>query len=62
MNPSKQEKISIQEIIVVEGKDDIAAVKAAVDAEVLEVNGFSVKKQKIMERLQSAYEKKELLC
>lgn len=34
----------IKEIIVVEGKDDISAVKAAVNAEVLATNGFGYKK------------------
>ena len=32
----------ISEIIIVEGKDDIAAVKRAVDAEVISTNGFSL--------------------
>ena len=30
----------IKEVIVVEGKDDVAAVKAAIDAEVVTTNGF----------------------
>ncbi|HLR21491.1 MAG TPA: ribonuclease M5 [Tissierellaceae bacterium] len=34
----------IKEVIVVEGKDDITAVKAAVDAEVMSTNGFKYKK------------------
>ena len=37
-------KPQIKEIIVVEGRDDITAVKAAVDAEIVAVNGFSVGK------------------
>ena len=32
----------IKEVIVVEGKDDIAAVKKAVDAEVIAVNGYGI--------------------
>ena len=32
-------KKKIKEVIVVEGKDDISAVKNAVDAEVFQVNG-----------------------
>lgn len=32
----------IKEIIIVEGKDDISAVKRAVDAEVIATNGFSL--------------------
>lgn len=35
----------IKEVIVVEGKDDITAVKAAVDAEVIATNGFGYKKE-----------------
>ena len=35
----------IKEIIVVEGRDDISAVKAAVDAEKNQVNGFAVRKK-----------------
>ena len=32
----------IKEVIVVEGKDDITAVKAAIDAEVIAVGGFGI--------------------
>ena len=35
----------IKEVIVVEGKDDITAVKAALDAEVIATNGFGDKKE-----------------
>lgn len=35
----------IKEVIVVEGRDDITAVKAAVDAEVIATNGFGYKKE-----------------
>lgn len=35
----------IKEVIIVEGKDDITAVKAAVDAEVIASNGFGYKKE-----------------
>ncbi|MBU5437043.1 ribonuclease M5 [Tissierella sp. MSJ-40] len=37
----------IKEIIVVEGKDDITAVKAAVEAEVMATGGFGYKKELI---------------
>ena len=37
----------IKEVIVVEGKDDITAVKAAVDAEVIATHGFGYKKELI---------------
>lgn len=39
------EKLKVKEIIVVEGKDDISAVKKAVDAEVIQVNGHAIKKK-----------------
>ncbi len=35
----------IKEVIVVEGKDDITAVKAAIEAEVISTNGFRFKKR-----------------
>ena len=35
-------EIMIKEVIVVEGKDDISAVKKAVDAEVIAVNGYGI--------------------
>lgn len=37
----------IKEVIVVEGREDIRAVKAAVDAEVISTNGFGYKKELI---------------
>ena len=37
----------IKEVIVVEGKDDIDAVKKAVDAEVISTNGFGYKRELI---------------
>ncbi|MBF1051808.1 MAG: ribonuclease M5 [Peptostreptococcaceae bacterium] len=39
------EKIKISDIIVVEGKDDLSAVKKVVDAQVLVTNGYSLKKR-----------------
>ena len=44
-------KKKIKEVIVVEGKDDISAVKNAVDAEVFQVNGHAVRKNKSIEIL-----------
>ncbi|EHO20783.1 hypothetical protein HMPREF9466_00810 [Fusobacterium necrophorum subsp. funduliforme 1_1_36S] len=41
-------KPKIQEIIIVEGRDDISAVKAAVDAEIIQVNGFAIRKREIL--------------
>lgn len=49
-------KIKIKEVIVVEGRDDISAIKAAVDAELIAVHGFSVRKGSNLDKLQKAYE------
>lgn len=46
----------IKEVIVVEGRDDITAVKAALDAEVIATGGFGYKKQ-LVKTLQSISEK-----
>lgn len=54
-------KTKIQEIIVVEGRDDISAVKAAVDAEVIQVNGYAIRKKGNIEKLRQAYEKKGII-
>lgn len=51
----------IKEVIVVEGKDDISAVKAAVDAEIIQTNGFAIRKKGNIEKLRLAYEKKGLI-
>ncbi|GAW29880.1 ribonuclease M5 [Carboxydocella sp. ULO1] len=45
--------MKIKEIIVVEGRDDIAAVKAAVDAEVIATGGCRISK-KVIERIRTA--------
>lgn len=54
-------KKKIKEVIVVEGRDDISAVKAAVDAEIIQTNGFAIRKKGNIERLRVAYEKKGLI-
>ena len=51
----------IKEVIVVEGRDDISAVKAAVDAEIIQTNGFAIRKKGNVEKLRVAYEKKGLI-
>jgi len=43
----------IKEVIVVEGRDDITAVKRAVDAEVIAVGGFGINK-KVINRIKEA--------
>lgn len=54
-------KKRIKEIIVVEGRDDISAVKAAVDAEVIQVNGFAVRKQGTIEKIRVADQNKGII-
>lgn len=49
--------LKIQELIVVEGVDDVDAVKKAVQAEVLPVHGFAVKSQKTLEKIRFASER-----
>jgi ribonuclease M5 len=44
-------KPRIKEIIIVEGKDDITAVKQAVDAHVIAVHGYSSFKKETIEKL-----------
>jgi ribonuclease M5 len=51
----------IKEVIVVEGRDDISAVKAAVDAEVLQVNGFAVRKKETVEKIKTANSKNGII-
>lgn len=48
--------LKIKETIVVEGRDDVSAVKRAVNAEVIEVNGFAVRKKSTLEKIKYASE------
>ncbi len=50
----------IKEIIVVEGRDDIAAVKRAVEAELILTQGFSLS-QEVMTRIKLAQERKGVI-
>ncbi|WP_163192743.1 ribonuclease M5 [Clostridium thermarum] len=43
----------IKEVIVVEGRDDVAAVKRAVDAEVIAVGGFGIN-EKVISKIREA--------
>lgn len=52
--------MKIKEIIVVEGKDDIAAVKAAVEAEVIATGGCRIS-QKVLERIRTAQERQGVI-
>ena len=49
---SKQkEKLKINEIIVVEGRDDITAIKRVVDAHIIALNGFSALSKKTINKI-----------
>ena len=47
----------IKEVIVVEGASDIAAVKAAVNAQMIAVGGFGVRRKNILQAIRFAQEK-----
>lgn len=50
--PNKQkEKLKINEIIVVEGRDDITAIKRVVDAHIIALNGFSALSKKTINKI-----------
>lgn len=50
----------IKEVIIVEGKNDIAAVKRSVDAEVLATGGYALNRH-TMEKIRIAYEKRGII-
>lgn len=50
----------IKEVIVVEGRDDITAVKRAVDAELIAVGGFGINK-KIIDRIREAQKRQGVI-
>lgn len=50
----------IKEVIVVEGRDDITAVKAAVEAEVIAVGGFGINK-KVIDKIKEAQARKGVI-
>lgn len=50
----------IKEVIVVEGRDDITAVKRAVDAEVIAVGGFGIN-AKIIDRIKEAQKRQGVI-
>ena len=50
----------IKEVIVVEGRDDIAAVKKAVDAEMIAVGGFGIN-AKVIARIKEAQKRKGVI-
>lgn len=50
----------IKEVIVVEGRDDITAVKRAVDAEMIAVGGFGIN-AKVIERIKEAQKRQGVI-
>ncbi|MCY6484918.1 ribonuclease M5 [Clostridium aestuarii] len=50
----------IKEVIVVEGRDDITAVKRAVDAEIIAVGGFGINK-KVIDRIKEAQKRQGVI-
>ena len=48
----------IKEVIVVEGRDDVTAVKKAVDAEMIAVGGFGINAKVISKNKRSSKEKR----
>lgn len=52
--------MKIKEIIVVEGRDDTAAVKRAVDAQTIETHGFGIRKQ-TWELIEKAYRERGII-
>ena len=47
----------IKEIIIVEGKDDVAAVKKALEAEVISTHGFGISKETFERIIKAGHEK-----
>ncbi len=52
--------VLIKEVIVVEGKDDVAAVKKAVDAEMIAVGGFGIN-ARVIARIKEAQKRKGVI-
>ena len=48
------EKIKVNEVIIVEGRDDTAAVKQAADGLIIETHGFGIRRQ-TWELIEKAY-------
>jgi ribonuclease M5 len=56
----KGSRILIKEVIVVEGRDDVDAVKKAIDAEIIAVGGFGIN-SKVIERIKEAQKRKGVI-
>lgn len=50
----------VKEVIVVEGRDDTAAIKRAVDAETIETHGYGIRRQ-TWELIETAYHEKGII-
>jgi ribonuclease M5 len=50
----------IKEVIVVEGRDDVTAVKRAVDAELISVSGFGIN-EKVINKIREAQKRKGVI-
>jgi len=57
----KTEKMKINEIIVVEGRDDVTAVKRVADAQIIQLNGFSGLTVKSINKLKALSERNDLI-
>jgi len=55
------EKIKIKEIIIVEGRDDITALKRVVDAHIVALNGFSALSKKTINKIVNLSKENELI-
>lgn len=56
----RKDRIHIDEVIVVEGRDDTSAVLAAVDGITLETHGYGIR-QEVWQALETAYERSGLI-
>lgn len=56
-----EKKIKINEIIIVEGRDDVTALKRVIDGHIISLNGFSGLNKKIIEKLVDLSKKNELI-
>lgn len=52
--------MKIEEVLIVEGRDDTAAVRRAVDAETIETHGFGLSEE-MWKKIEAAYKKKGII-
>ena len=55
------EKLKINEIILVEGRDDVTALKRVVDAHIIALNGFSAVNKKTLKKLEELSKTNEMI-